>query len=87
MLNFSEALQALEEGKIVTRECWTTEFIYLVPGSEFPVNRPPLLGIYDEGVTVKYHKHIDMRQANGVCVYWTPTQVDIFADDYQIIAK
>ena len=67
----------------VRRSSWAVnEFIFVVKGSQFKVNRPPLLGIYPEGTEITYHPHIDMKCASGVVVPWVPNQVDLFARDW-----
>ena len=47
-MDFGKAIEALKAGKKVAREGWNGKgmFLFLVPGSTFQVNRPPLLGIY-----------------------------------------
>jgi hypothetical protein len=60
-------------------------FLFLVPGSTFKVNRPPLLGIYPEGTEINYHAHIDMRTADGKIVPWLASQTDLLADDWSIV--
>ena len=83
-MNFGQALDLLRSGKCVCRENWNGKgmFIFLVPGSEFRVNRPPLLGIYPEGTMVKYHSHIDMKTAGGDIVPWLASQTDVLAEDW-----
>ena len=83
-ISFSVALQGLESGQRWTRKGWNGEgmFIFLVPGSRFEVNRPPLLGIYPEGTTVDYHAHIDMRTADGFVVPWIASHSDLLARDW-----
>ena len=82
--NFSDALQWLKDGDKVARSGWNGKgmFIYLVPGSTFGVNRPPLLGIYPEGTEINYRPHIDMKTADGSCVPWVASQTDVLADDW-----
>lgn len=86
-MNFGMALEVVKAGGRVARAGWNGKnmFIFLVPGSKFQVNRPPLLGIYPEGTTVKYRGHIDMRTADGEIVPWAATQSDMLADDWEII--
>lgn len=83
-MNFGQALEALKAGQLVAREGWNGKdmFLYHVPGSEFEVNRYPLLGIYEPGTKVKYHAHIDMKTAGGDCVPWLASQTDILAEDW-----
>ncbi len=86
-MDFGEAVRALKEGKKVARSGWNGKnmFLYLVPGSTFTVNRPPLLGIYPEGTQIDYHAHIDMKTAQGYCVPWLASQADILSDDWVIV--
>lgn len=57
-------------------------FIFLVPGSQFEVNRYPLLGIYPAGTVIDYHAHIDMKTAQGYIVPWLASQADLLSDDW-----
>lgn len=86
-MNFSDALHVLKQGSKVQREGWNGKgmFIFLVPGSRFIVNRPPLLGIYPEGTQIDYHPHVDMKTADGQIVPWLCSQTDMLADDWQIV--
>lgn len=86
MLTFSMALEALKMGKRVRRAGWNGKgmFLFLVPGSRFAVNRPPLLGIYPEGEVVDYHAHIDMKTAQGYVVPWLASQADLLDEDWEI---
>jgi hypothetical protein len=85
--NFSSALNWIKSGKKVAREGWNGKgmFIFLVPGSTFKVNRPPLLGIYPEGTEIKYHAHIDMKTADGQVVPWLCSQTDMLAEDWEVV--
>lgn len=83
-MNFGQELEALKSGQRVAREGWNGKgmFLFLVPGSTFKVNRPPLLGIYPEGTEVQYHAHIDMKTAHGTIVPWLASQTDVLAEDW-----
>ena len=85
--HFGEALRLLKCGCKVARAGWNGKgmFIFLVSGSTFKVNRPPLLGIYPEGTEIKYHAHIDMKTATGEIVPWLASQTDVLAEDWEII--
>lgn len=87
-MDFSQALQLLKRGEKVARSGWNGKgmFIFLVPGSTFKVNRPPLMGIYPEGTEVKYHAHVDMKTADGQIVPWLCSQTDLLADDWGALA-
>lgn len=85
-MSFGYAIEALKKGHKVAREGWNGKgmFLFLVPGSTFAVNHPPLLGIYDEGTIITYQPHIDMKTADGRCVPWQASQSDNLADDWYI---
>ena len=86
MHDFGWALTQLKNGYKVCRQGWNSKkmFIFLVEGSEFKVNRPPLLGIYPEGTEIKYQSHIDMKTAQDTIVPWLASQSDILAQDWVI---
>jgi len=86
-MDFGAALAQVKAGQRVERSGWNGKgmFIFLVPGSTFIVNRPPLLGIYPEGTTIVYHAHIDMKTAIGDIVPWVASQTDLLANDWRVI--
>ena len=86
-MNFSQALDAIKEGKKVSRSGWNGKnmFIFLVQGSTFKVNRPPLMGIYPEGTEVNYHAHVDMKTANNMIVPWLVSQTDLLSEDWGVV--
>ena len=86
-MNFGGALEALKEGKRVARGGWNgpNMFLFLVQGSNFKVNREPLLSIMGEGAEVTYRPHIDMKDAEGKVVPWLASQTDIMADDWFVV--
>lgn len=57
-------------------------YIFLVPGSTFTVNRPPLSEIHPEGTEINYQPHIDMYTADGTVVPWLASQSDLLATDW-----
>jgi Protein of unknown function (DUF2829) len=83
-MDFSQALLNLKDGEKVSRKGWNGKnmFLFLVIGSTFSVNRPPLLGIYEEGTEINYLSHIDMVTANGSVVPWLASQTDLLANDW-----
>lgn len=83
-MDFGGALRELRAGNKVARAGWNGKgmFLFLVPGSTFKVNRPPLLGIYPEGQEVNYHAHVDMKTADGQIVPWLCSQTDMLATDW-----
>jgi hypothetical protein len=86
-MNIGEAIDEMKHGRKVVRSGWNGRnmFIFFVPGSNFEVNRPPLLGIYPPGTRVKYLDHVDMRVANGSIVPWHCSQSDLLAEDWEVV--
>lgn len=86
-MTFGEALVAMKSGYRVSRSGWNGKgmSLFLVQGSTFKVNRPPLLCIYPEGTEVKYHAHIDMKTADDMVVPWLCSQTDALAEDWGIV--
>lgn len=78
------AVKQMQNGARVARYGWNGKgmFIFLVPGSTFTVNRPPLLGIYPEGTVISYLPHVDMRTADGSIVPFLFSQTDVLAADW-----
>jgi hypothetical protein len=85
-MDFSDALRLIKKGERLARSGWNGKgmFIFLVPGSTFEVNRPPLLGIYPEGTKINYHGHVDMKTADNMVVPWLCSQTDLLANDWEI---
>lgn len=86
-MDFGQALTQLKAGAKVARNGWNGKgmFLFLVPGSTFKVNRPPLLGIYPEGTEINYCPHIDMKTADEKVVPWLASQTDVLAEDWVIV--
>lgn len=86
-MGFERALVQLKQGKRLQRAGWNGkgQFIYLVPGSSFHVDRAPLMGIYPKGTAINYRPHIDIRTADGACVPWVASQTDLLAEDWEIV--
>lgn len=87
-MNFSDALSAIKDGKRVARNGWNGKgmFLFLVAGSNFTVNREPLLSILGEGAEATYRPHIDMKDAEGKIVPWLASQTDLLAEDWEVVS-
>ena len=85
--DFSWALKMLKQGKRVARSGWNGKqmFIFIVQGSQFKVNRPPLNEFYEDGTDIKYLPHVDMRTADGSIVPWLASQTDLLSDDWELV--
>lgn len=81
--SFSRALELVKEGKRVGRREWkNAKCVFLVNGSTFEVNRAPLNEFFPEGTSITYRPHIDMIGADDTVGTWSPSMVDIMADDW-----
>ena len=89
-MNFSDALELIKKGELLSRtglDCgWHNKemFVFLVSGSQFKVNRAPLLGIFPEGTEINYNPHIDIKYHDGTIGIWTPSMNDLMAEDWII---
>lgn len=85
-MNFSDALIEIKKGELLKRCGWNgkDQFVFLVNGSEFKVNRHPLLGIFEDGTNIVYRAHIDMKYQDGSVGVWLASMGDIMADDWII---
>ena len=83
-MNFSDALQLIKEGNLLTRTGWNGKnmFVFLVQGSKFIVNRAPLTNIFEDGTEIQYRPHIDMRYADGTIGVWMASMGDLMSDDW-----
>lgn len=86
-MNFSEALEQIKQGKLLTRTGWNGKdmFVFLVNGSQFKVNRAPLLGIFPDGTEINYRSHVDMKYADGTIGVWHSSMGDLMAEDWEIV--
>ena len=80
------AVKQMNHGLRIRRKGWNGKgmFIFLVPGSRFEVNSPPLLGIYPPGTVINYQAHVDMKTATGEIVPWLCSQSDLLAIDWAL---
>ena len=91
-MDFGKALEAIKSGKRVTRTGWNGRrkngepmYVFLVQGSTFAVNRPPLLGIFKEGTLIDYKPHIDMCHADDSIGVWQAVTNDVLAEDWELV--
>jgi hypothetical protein len=87
-LNFSQALQELKAGKRVKRAVWTAEdaWLTLVDDEHYDeacyIAEPNVIVV--GGKSIRLLSWIGMR-LGGYFVPWPPNQVDILADDWQVV--
>lgn len=86
-MDFSDALHNIKQGRRLTRRGWNGKnmFVFLVAGSNFIVNREPLVSILGQGTEVTYRPHIDLRAADETISVWQPSMTDLMSDDWEIV--
>jgi len=86
-MDFSNALIEIKAGKLLKRSGWNgkNQFVFLVNGSQFKVNRAPLLGIFTEGTEINYRPHIDMKYQDGSIGVWMASMGDVMAEDWIVV--
>lgn len=91
-MNFSEALQALKEGKKIARTGWNGKgmFLWELPATNVPldwIKEPVLKSIAEaNGGSVECLASIRMKTADGkVLTGWLASQSDMFADDWIVV--
>ncbi len=90
-LNFGQAIEALKQGKIVSRKGWNGKgmFLFLTTGTvpkQHDLRHPVYQSHFKEQDEVVINSHIDMRAADGsVVVGWLASQTDMLSEDWMII--
>lgn len=92
-MDFGKAIEALKDGKKVSRQGWNGKdmFIYLVKGRVVPVedlkNEASFHYPLSKDVDVKVCDHIDMKAADGsIVVGWLASQTDMLSDDWGVLS-
>ena len=87
-MTFSEAVEAMRQGKRVRRDRWRTGlWLILVPGSTITVTADRPLGIAAPelvGEQVSYGEHID-KMNGGTLSPWAPTNEALLATDWAVV--
>ncbi len=87
-MNFGQAIEAMKEGKKVSREGWNGKamFVFLTKGRTIPNDKERSFKHFEEQQEVVLRDHIDMKDAQGGYVSgWLASQTDMLSDDWGII--
>jgi len=103
MMNFGEALKALNDGAFVAREGWNGKgmFIYKVEASAPAYDqlrgrckdaidyvRATDSAMHATNEAIHINAHIDMKAADGsIVVGWLASQTDVQAEDWVIVKE
>lgn len=90
LLNFGMALEALKAGKKVARLGWNGKGMFAVYQKAYPQGIPcnaqtaKAWGL-NEGDLFKCEPYLQLRNAQGSHVMWTPNTSDILAEDWVVV--
>lgn len=80
---FSQALEGIKDGKPWGRRGWkNAKFVFIVEGGVNAVATAPLLKFFKEGTEIKCLDEIDMCDADGAIGTWSPSIIDVLANDW-----
>lgn len=84
-MNIIEMIDAIKNGKKCRREIWSgCKFIYYVPAARYNAMTDVAKSIMDNEGKVAYKHYIAIRCKDGEVGFYTPTQCDLFANDWEI---
>lgn len=95
-MNFGQAIEALKEGKLVTREGWNGKGLFVMKQipAEIGLEIIPKMQSVQEsakkvlvsrGTTLKYENQMLIIKPNGTADSWVPSSSDVFAEDWTIV--
>ena len=95
-MNFGQAIEALKEGKLVTREGWNGKGLFVMKQipAEIGLEIIPKMQSVQEsakqilvsrGTTLKYENQMLIIKPNGTADSWVPSSSDVFAEDWIVV--
>lgn len=86
-MDFGKSLQALKQGKKVTRKGWNGkgQFVYYVPEDKYPAKTDIAKEIADEEGKVAYRAYLALKTAQGDVATWVPSISDCLAEDWEVV--
>lgn len=87
-INFGGAIQALKIGLAVRRKCWSgNKFLYYVPMASYQAMTDIAKSIADKDGKVLYKEYIAIHCKDGDVGFYTPTQCDVLANDWEVVTE
>lgn len=85
-VKFGDALEALKEGKKVTRTEWNKDgiFVFMIDGFQATVDKTPFNRAFDAGTRIDVRPHIYLSSPDKIVLPWAPSQTDLLAEDWII---
>lgn len=89
-MNFGEAIEALKQGKKVSRKGWNGKDAYIWMKQRFEIKKewckdPMLLDAFGDKDTIIGLPSLLMKTQQGEVVAWNASNSDVFAEDWIII--
>lgn len=83
-MNFGEALEAVKQGKPISRKGWNGKgmFVYLVPAATY--NSMTNIAKMAFGDTTDYNPYFSIKNVDNTVSTWVPSVNDILAEDWEI---
>ncbi len=84
--NFGDALAALKDSCVVTREGWNAKgmFVYFVPPAKYKAQTGVAREFYGVDAMVPYAGYFALKNADGKVHTWVPSVGDLLAHDWII---
>lgn len=87
-MNFGNAISVLKSGFPVRRANWSgNKFLYFVPSASYSAMTDVAKSIADEDGMVLYKSYIAIRCKDGCVGFYTPTQCDVLAEDWEVVEE
>ena len=87
-VKFGGAIDLLKAGLAVRRKGWSGgKFLYYVPSASYSAITDIAKSIADKDGKILYKEYIAIRCKDGDVGFYTPTQCDILAEDWEIMTE
>lgn len=87
-VNFGGAIALLKAGHAVKRKSWSgSKFLYYIPSASYPAMTDVAKSIMNEERKVSYKEYIAIRCKDGDVGFYTPTQWDVLANDWELVTE
>ena len=87
-VDFGIAVALLKAGLAVRRKSWSGgKFLYYVPSASYPAMTDVAKSIMNEERKVSYKEFIAIRCKDGDVGFYTPTQCDVLAQDWESVTE
>lgn len=84
-MKIQETIEAIKNGKKVRRKYWSGDkFLYYVPSASYSAMTNIAKSIADKDRKVLYKDYIVIHCKD---VFYTPTQYDVLAEDWEVVVE